>query len=325
MAVPDGMPVNLVIEETFIRRSTELMTSDALARVNSITVVLEGSGSIVPNNRLDRVLELADQANAHGVKTFKVQIFDTMNLDVLAQDHDQWNKIINDQYITLLPVSFSKLGKQISDGYETNVLGKIIKTFGFDLKTAFTKSPKYDENKKLLVFFGSSRNSTVNSSETRKGGDYNNMMLIDSYLKKSEITDKYNIAIKPHPKLAWINTYISESGIDASYFSSMPYELLVIAGGKNIDGFSVPVIDRVDSTYSTILFSVDVNKIHSIIDYSPYTGFTSEKDSIEFMKKNYNLGDGWGINSYEDYASTLKYQLSAPHVEVTNVEAFVNN
>lgn len=65
----------------------------------------------------------------------------------------------------------------------------------------------------------------------------------------------------------------------------MPYELLVIAGGKNIDGFSVPVIGRVDYTYSTILFSVGVNKIHSIIDYSPYTGFTSEKDSIEFMKK----------------------------------------
>lgn len=336
MEVPAENEVNLFIEEGFIRRSTASMTPEALRRTKSISMVLEGSGSITDSDRLGNVIELAKQAEAHGVKDFIVYMFDSMDLKALAK-RPQWAELMSNKFVQILPLSFEKLNREIGDGYETKIFGNMLKLMQYDLKTAFTKSANYDESKKLLVFFGSARSGYANNNENKKGGNYNNMLLVDKYLSDPEITAEYNVAVKPHPKLAWIvSDYIPQHQPDASYFSSIPFEMLVLAGGKDIDGAQIPVIDRVDSVYSTILFGVDKAKIHSVIDYSPYAGFVGYGDTVEFMRANYQLLNGWGFDgdtnsdgikdqeSYKELAEALKVQINAPHIVITNVEEYVN-
>lgn len=338
--VPEGVKVNLIVEDSFPRNSKTLLTSEALERLKSITIILEGSGALNPESyRLMQTVELAKQAQDFGVPEFNVQTFSSVNTELLAngdgenvKPNEYWKAILDSDYINIKPVSFSQLGSQISKGYETDVYSSLLTSFGYDLSKAFVASPDYDKNKGLLVFFGSSRNNASNQEVYRQGGNYNNVILLDYLLGNKELTSKYNIAVKPHPALAWINTYIEDNKLNASYFSSMPYELLALASGKEINGFTIPKINRVDSTYSTILYSVDKENIGSIIDYSPYIGFTDGDEPTanqkgltgEEMKASYTLESGWAIERYEYEATALTHLIDAPQIEVTNVYEYIH-
>ncbi|GAL03836.1 hypothetical protein JCM19237_6730 [Photobacterium aphoticum] len=278
-SVPDGYKVNLIIEDTFARNSSKLLTEAALERLQSITIVLEGSGALNPKSyRLMQTVNLAKQAEDFGVPEFNIQVFSSVNTDILANgngdtivENKYWKSILESNYITIKLTDFDSISRNINTEKEISALEKMMAAYGYDFSTAFVPSHKFDHKKKLLVFFGSSRIGDQDTEENRQGANFNNVKLLDYYLNTPEIADNYNVAVKPHPRLAWINKHIEDKGIDASYFSSMPYELLAIAGGKKINGVDIPVIDRVDSTYSTILYSVEKSKINAIIDYSPYT------------------------------------------------------
>lgn len=346
MEVEEGREINLVMEESFVRHSKTTMSDEALSRVDSISVVIEGSGSITGTDRLDSVMELAKKAKENGVKTFQISIFASMDLQVLAEQSEQWSLIINDDYIQTLPIDFNRMNEEMDTKRELDVFRALVKFMNYELKGSFTQSASYDPKKPLLVYFGSSRNDYASNEvgegsglKETMGANFNNMLVADHYVTSAE-TAGYNIAFKPHPKTAWITeTYVPQHRPEVSYFSSIPFELLVLAGGKDLgEEIHIPVIDRVDSTYSTILFSVDKEKIHSIIDYSPYEGYEHNyNQAIQDINtiRNYVLLPGWGFDgikpdgtvdgeNYEELANKLVLQLNAPHIKVTNVYDFVN-
>ena len=317
--------INVVLEESIVRYSNNTLSSEALTKVKGITIVLEGSGSITATDKTEKIIELAESAQNAGVETFTIYMFDTIDLGVLHEQRPQWAELLDHPYINVTPFSFKDVSREISTVHEIDTLTKLTEYFDYDLKNAFVKAGNYDPAKKLLVFFGSSRTTSSDSEEGRKGGDYNNMLLADFYAADSDIQAEYNVAIKPHYRLPWINKYIKAYHQETlSYFNNIPYEVLVLGSGKSFGGNVLPEINRVDSTYSTLLFSVDKKVINTIVDYSDYLGFYSEKDNVDYMKSNYSLLSGWSQPSKEILANDMKEQINAPHIKVTNVYDYIN-